>query len=272
MGLVIGMLGDSPWAAGYIPIRVGISENSMLRELDKQFGIRTEYKPGFLPGLNIGFVLNNFNNRIPKEYADSFMDILAESVVGVAYTHDYFHASLAYRFDSEYDTFKGEDEGADFMYRLEERVLGSFVDGLSIAANGWWRGIGINSLDKELKNYQNWLYINWAPQNFSSQLRFGYLTGEERQEVHTSLRFYYNFFPWLSAGLAGTYYENPGDNKDFAIGSRSVHKFWIIEPQIRVNIAANTYVALVYSYEQGFLYPDGDRKTQFLNLRTVVTF
>jgi len=286
-GLIVGMLGDSPWAAGFMPVPVGISPSYMLTELDKQFGFRAEIKPTIVPGLNFGFVLNNFNNRIPKEYAESLMDILLESVVGIAYTDDFFHGSLAYRLDSGYDkTAKGEDEGADLMYRLEEKILDKFIEGFSISANGWLRGLGIDSSDKELVNFQNWLYIDWAPDDFSSQLYFGFHTGKDRQEIYAGLSFYYNIFPWLSAGLAGKYYENFGNNKVFdiyavkrvvngdevSLSPLAIQRLWSIEPQVRANLSSSSYFALVYSYEYGYLFPDGDRKTQVLNLRTVFTF
>jgi len=92
--------------------------------------MRVEYKPSFVPGhLNVGFVLNYFNSDRdqgwPEDRTISLLNILRESVIGAAYTNDYFHVRLAYKFDDEYDAIqdnkvtggKGEDE---FVYRIEE--------------------------------------------------------------------------------------------------------------------------------------------------------
>jgi hypothetical protein len=277
LGLSFGRLGDSPWSTGFLPIPVGLDAGQMLNELDKQMGIRTEIRPNFIQGLNFGFVLNGWNNNTPhaQTVGNTLMDVLNETVIGVSYVHEFFHARFAYRLDSDFDMVdltSQQQEGMDMMYRLEERILRNYIDGLSISANGWWRGIGIDSPRKNLLNYHNWLYIDWAPQEFSSQIRIGYHAGEKRQEIYGGLSFYYNLFPWLSLGFAGNYYENFGENKDLVIGDRSIHRLWSIEPQIRVNLGINSYIALVYSFEQGFLFPNGDRKIQNLNLRTVYTF
>jgi hypothetical protein len=255
--VVIGRLGESPWSAGGPDI---------WQELDNQVGIRTEIKPNILPGLNVGFVLNGWNEANYHTEKNTLVDILMETVLGIAYTNDYFHARFSYRLDGESDVYNFESEGTAMMYRLEERVLRNMVEGLSLWANGWWKGIGTN--DQDIINYQNWFYAQWAPEQFTSQLRLGYHTGIRRQEIHTRLSFYYNIFPWLSAGTAGTFRIDFGDSavKDVP------YKLWNVEPQIRATFAPNTYVALVYLYEVEPLSPERDKQTQKLNLRTVFTF
>jgi hypothetical protein len=255
--IVIGKLGESPWSAGGPDI---------WQELDNQIGIRTEIKPNFLSGLNFGFVLNGWNNSNYLQDKNTLVDILMESVLGISYTNDYFHGRFSYRLDGESDIYNQVSEGMEMMYRLEERALKNVIDGFSVWVNGWWKGIGTE--DRDIVNYQNWLYIQWAPEKFTSQLRVGYHTGVQRQELQTRLSFYYNIFEWLSLGASGTFRIDYGD-----VAVKDVpYKLWNVEPQIKVTFAPNTYVAFVYSFENEPLDPEREKKTQKMNLRTVFTF
>jgi len=255
--IVVGKLGESPWSAGGPDI---------WQELDNQIGVRTEIRPNIVPGLNVGFVLNGWQEANYYPEKNTLGDILMETVLGVAYTHELFHARFSYRLDGESDIYNGQSEGMSLMYRLEERVLKNMVDGLSIWANGWWRGIGTE--DKDIILFQNWLYAQWAPSDFTAQLRLGYHHGTKLQEMHTRLSFYYNIFPWLSAGIAATFRADFGENsvKDVP------YKLWNIEPQVKATFAPNTYVAFVYQFENEPLDPKREKKTQRINLRTVFTF
>jgi hypothetical protein len=257
--VVIGKLGESPWAAGGPDI---------WQELDNQIGIRTEVMPMGLPGLNIGFVLNgwNGNNYFPEK--NTLVDILRETVLGVAYTNDYFHGRFAWRLDGESDTDTTgmvTDEGMEMMYRLEERVLRNYVDNFAIYANGWWGGIGA---ERVMMNYRNWFYVDWAPEAFSAQLRLGYRIADQLQEFQTRLSFYYNILSWLSAGAAASIRVDFGENKAKDVP----YKLWNIEPQIRATFGPGTYIALVYNFENEPLSPSMDKRTQKFNLRTVYTF
>ncbi|WP_461255373.1 hypothetical protein [Treponema sp. R80B11-R83G3] len=255
--IVIGRLGESPWSAGGPDI---------WQELDNQLGIRTEYKPAFIPGLDVGFVLNTWQEANYYPEKNTLVDILMESVLGIAYTNDYFHARFSYRLDGESDVYNMESEGTQLMYRFEERALRKVVDGLSIWVNGWWKGIGTD--DADIVNYQNWFYAQLAPPEFTAQLRLGYHTGVQRQELWTRLSFYYNVLDWLSVGAAGSFRIDYGDS---AVRD-TPYKLWNIEPQIRLTFAPNTYIAFVYSFENEPISADKDKQTQFFNLRTVFTF
>jgi hypothetical protein len=256
--VVIGRLGESPWSAGGPDI---------WQELDNQIGIRSEITPHIVPGLNIGFVLNTWNNSNYNTSKNTLVDILRETVFGAAYTHDYFHVRFAYRLDGDSDVWAADaNEGMEMMYRLEERILRNYVENLSIWVNGWWKGIGTDNPDTV--SYNNWFYANWAPEAFSAQLRLGYHTGVQRQEIHTRLSFYYNIFPWLSAGLAANFRVDFGDAKVKDVP----YKLWNIEPQVRATFGPGTYIALVYNFEYEPLSPDINKTTQKLNLRTVYTF
>jgi len=131
--LSLGKLGASPWGTG---------GPEMWKELEISTlgGIRFEFKPRFLPvldGLNIGFVLNYFDGGMDSTTSTNTVinlgDYLQESVIGVSYTNDIFHARMAYRLDSERDfrTTPGT-EGGQLVYRLEEYMLKELLPGLSM--------------------------------------------------------------------------------------------------------------------------------------------
>jgi hypothetical protein len=115
--------GSSPWGSG------GPEKYKELEDVGTTGGMRFEYEPSFIPGLNVGFVLNGFNGSM-EEWKEPFtiFHILEETVVGVSYTNDYFHARAAFRFDSEVDSGRGWSgvngkQGGELVYRLEERVI-----------------------------------------------------------------------------------------------------------------------------------------------------
>jgi hypothetical protein len=258
--IVAGRLGESPWSAGGPDI---------WNELDNQIGVRTEIKPNALPGLDVGFVLNTWNNSNYHLEKNTLTGILMESVLGIAYTNDYFQMRFCYRLDDESDVYN-VNEGMELMYRLEERALRKVVDGLSIWVNGWWRGIGTEDEDPNLvtRIYTNWFYAQLAPQNFTAQLRVGYHVGVFYDELHTRLSFYYNILDWLSLGAAF--------NFRIDVGEQSVknvpYRFWNVEPQIRATFAPGTYVAFVYLFQNDPLDDVNVKQTQKINLRTVFTF
>jgi len=260
--VVAGKLGESPWSAGGPDI---------WQELDNQIGIRMEVKPGIAPGLNVGFVINGYNGSIYSPEKKSLGDILMESILGISYTHDYFHARFSYRLDGEADRWDGEQEGMEMMYRLEERILQKYVEGLQLWVNGWWRGIGTEKAEdqnKVTRIFWNWFYAQWAPPQFTAQLRLGYHPAVKVNELHTKVSFMYNIFPWLSAGAAFLFQVDTGDTpvKDVP------YKKWNVEPQIKMTFAPGTYVAFVYLFENEPLSTKTNKQTNKINLRTVFTF
>jgi len=258
--IVAGKLGESPWSAGGPDI---------WQELDNQIGVRTEIKPNLAPGLNVGFVLNTWNNAVYNLDKRTLGDILMETVFGVSYTHDYFLVRFAYRLDGEADVYTVQ-EGMELMYRLEERALRKLVPGLSVWANGWWRGIGTEKEDPDLvtRIYTNWFYAQWAPDDFTAQLRLGYHAGVKYDELHTRLSFYYNIFSWLSAGLAFNFRVDVGE----ASVKDVPYRLWNIEPQVKATFAPGTYVAFVYMFENEPISAVKNKQTHKINLRTVFTF
>jgi hypothetical protein len=258
-----GKMGDSPWGAGG-PERWD--------ELDTVIGIRTEITPNALPGLNVGFVLNDFNNGMRVGTAENpttvtIGELLKETVFGISYTNDYFGLRFAYRLDSELDNNADRlDEGSQMLYRVEEKVLTNYLDGFKIWANGFYNGI---QSDTGLLFY-NWLYLQYAPSDFSSQLRVGFDASDsgERTVLHVRPSFYYHFFDHLlTTGLAFYYCQDFGTK----YSDGSAYQYWKIEPQLRLNLA-NTTIALVYQYTSQYTQQDTLTKTHWVNLRLVYTF
>ena len=256
--VTLGMLGESPWSAGGPDI---------WQELDDQIGIRTEIMPNFIPGLNLGFVLNRWNQMMYFEDRETLGDILMESVFGIAYTNDYFHGRFSWRLDGDADVYNHQQEGMSMMYRLEARVVEMYVPNLSVYANGWWRGIGAVEDQQERRNF---LYVDYTPEAFSTELRLGLdLVGSKSHLFHAGAGFYYNIFPFLDAGVFGRYIHNFGEAS--VLDTVALR----IEPQVRLDFG-NFYAALVYSYNNEYFQRTGQdpgmRTRQWLNLRTVITF
>lgn len=282
--LSIGKLGESPWSAGGPDI---------LDELDKAIGIRAEFMPKFIQGINIGFVLNGYGgfheyNPTENNEKDTLLDMMKETVLGISYTNAYFHGRFSFRGDgeSDYDRNFDEQRGMEIMYRLEERAIGKLLPGFQIFANGWFRGLGVDEnilksdsdskrINQEFMNYNNFLYILYAPEILEAQVRLGMEMFYKRQIFKARASFYYNFFPWLSAGAAFEYENEMGEIRTVI----NVPFYHIgVEPQIRINFNSNAYLAFIYSYSQSYQRNIADpgnailKTTNKFNMRTVFSF
>ena len=265
----IGKLGGSPWGTG---------GPEMWKELEagRSGGVRFEFKPAFIPAeygkLNIGFVLNG-----PDSYTDAgltrdpeIMDLLKESVIGVSYIHDYFMIRFAYRLDSELDMrLRGTQgkEGDDFVYRVEERAIQKWLPGFQIWALGFIQGIGSDPEQPDFVEYKNWAFIQYAPQNFTAQLRFGYEGSSDRSVLFVKPNFYYKFFDGLiEAGALFGIAQDYGNGKIFA---DSPYSYYEIIPKIQINFAPGAYAAFEYYYKMEYKYKTAPpmKQTQWLNLR-----
>ena len=274
-----GKMGDSPWAAG---------GPDLWTELDTTIGMRFEFIPQFIPlippgSLNLGFVFNGFNGA-PEQMEQpkvTLGDMFSESVIGAAYTHDYFHVRLAYRFDSLADGPANEQ----FVYRAEERVLSNFLPGFQIWANGFWSMLNPRRLfyeeeqvpdDEKLPiNAINWLYLqydhpselNFTPLNlgFITRLRLGYEVADKRGFFFLRPDFFVKMFnDLLRVGLAFEYLADVGDDK---FDATAPYLRWYLEPQIRLNFAPDTYVALVYRYSDDYEVKVQDQSTGYFSDR-----
>jgi hypothetical protein len=239
--LSAGKLGDSPWGIGEAP--------GMTGELDTVIGIRTEYKPVFVPGLNVGFVLNEMNSQHDTyRYPDiDLKSIIGETVIGASYDHNYFGARVTYRFDSKIDV----QNGAELIYRLEEKVLDSYVPGMKIWLSGNAMGLFATGDDDELLpdevSLKNWLFITYAPETFSAGFRIGFDSHDQRHELYFRPSFYYNWWN-LTFGLSAEYAQDFGEKK---IQQGSPYSYWLIEPEITLNLGSSS-VSLNYGYKDEF--------------------
>jgi hypothetical protein len=247
-------------------------------------GMRVEWKPSFIEGLNAGFVLSYFNSDRDQGWDTnkplSLFNILKESVLGVSYTHDLFLVRFAYRFDDEFDATQenknrggmGEDE---LLFRIEEKVLKNYLPGLQVWAMGYW--FGVTSEYDEMKLFQNWLFVQYAPEQFTAQVRFGYDYIQSRSEFYVKPSFYWNFFNKLiSAGASFTYNQDFGDGK---IYKDSGYHYIEFEPKIQVNFTSS-YIAFAYNFKQEYVNPypqlpagkEPLKQTQWMNLRFCIYF
>jgi hypothetical protein len=256
-----GRLGDSPWGTG------GSEE---WKELDATIGIRTEFKPAFVPGLNIGVVLNEWNNGGTAEADKNIGSLLQESVLGLSYDHTYFGLRFAYRLDSMGDksnttsgSMEEANEGEELIYRIEERALKNLLPGFQIWANGYYQYINSGSAFE--LDAKNWLYFQYAPDLFTAQLRLGYESSGEEKIARVKGSFYYNILSFLSAGAAAMYAQayNAGEKSP-----NSPFSGWHIEPLVKVTLEG-AFIEAVYHYGE---QPGVETKTQWVNLRLVYTF
>jgi hypothetical protein len=253
----IGKLGDSPWASG---------GPEMWKELDTRIGIRTEYIPKFIPGLNIGFVLNDMDDQATQSGRQQTLgDIFMESVLGLGYTNEYVDFRFAYRLDSKCDYTDGDK----LIYRIEEKIIQRYVPGFQIWANGSYEGLRAEGLTSLW--LVNWLYIQYAPDIFTAQVRLGYDALDQRGIFYARPSFYYNFFDkFLSVGASFEFGQDFGDNKLY---KDSPYLRMVVEPMIKANFGGAS-VALVYQYRNEYHTTGVDEITlvHALNLRAAFTF
>jgi len=291
--LSAGKMGDSPWGAGGPDIWT---------ELDTTLGMRFEFIPQFIPfikpgSINIGFVLNNFNGAA-EDISQSggkmtFDSLLTETVLGFSYTHDFFHIRFAYRLDGLTDGGVREQ----FVYRAEERIIQKYLPGFQIIANGYWDGLNprkvykkdINPDDMDPREGEvltNYLYINYdsplifSPLDMSYRVyaRFGYESLQViREKVYARLGAYLTFFNNLLQ--IGTAFEYAGDVGETRLDKNAPYLHWYLEPEIRLNLANNSYLSFVYRYynDHEFLNTANmqktlNSKTHWINIRVLFTF
>jgi len=313
-----GLLGNSPWGTGGPKLnsapesREYISYNDLSGDQyiasEGLMGIRFEYKPSFVPGLNVGFVLNQPDQVVISTQDQTLTDMLMESVVGLSYENKFFAFRVGYRFDGKADTYSNNrNEGGRLTYRLEERFLGNAAEGMRLWLNGVYYGIGCEQFDMPTADGNltvgsgeyiiNWLYWLWDTDTFTAQFYAGLgiykaysnynLLPNRRQEyklIEFLPAFYYKFFNnMLQFGLGLGFGMELGPGKTY---KDSAYQYYSIEPQLRINIGSGAYVSFVYNYTDKYAWwdksalmslPDGieegDKSVKHsVNIRAVFTF
>ena len=162
------------------------------------------------------------------------------------------------------------------MYRAGEKVLGKFLPGMSVSANGYCEGINAagKGSGRTTPGYvQNWLYATYDPDFCTAGVEVGFRDGfvlnAQKLEIRPS--FYYKLLNnFLSVGLGAGMEFGYNNGKSF---EDVPYNFWFIEPQVKVNINSSFYAAFVYRYTAG-TYADilnKDQKTNWFNIRLCYT-
>ncbi|MCL2410244.1 MAG: hypothetical protein FWC97_01245 [Treponema sp.] len=296
-----GLLGNSPW---------GMSAFEPLwNDLDSSMGMRFEFIPQNIPfivpgSLNIGFVLNNFDRPLGRRVDESgslttdripttITDVLLESVLGIAYTHDLFHVRFVYRLDSEVDGIVEQfpwsphgrplAQGDSVMFRIEERVLSNFLPGFQVWINGFHSGLRSNIT--EIAQSTNFLYLHYDQGLFVGQIRLGYLTDldltrdvggriirETRHSFSVQPSFFFRLFDdFLFVGSTFGFTTGIGNVRWW---DNAPYQHWFIEPEVRVNLSPNAQLSLVYRYYSDFEYiaRELNTVTHWINLRVLFSF
>ncbi|WP_461256062.1 hypothetical protein [Treponema sp. R80B11-R83G3] len=269
----VGKLGASPWGTG---------GPEMWKELETASGggMRTEWKPSFIPGLNAGFVLNFYDKGRdqgwPNDKPMTLIEILRESVLGVSYDNDLFLFRFAYRLDGNVDKIQGSgaetsDKEDSLLYRVEERVIQKYLPGFQIWALGFLEAL--YDEDPSCQLFQNWLFLQYDPEYFTAQVRLGFDVGDKRSVLHIRPSFYWKFLNnQLSAGVMFWYGQDFGEGKMY---EGSPFQFIEIEPKIQLNFGSS-YVAFAYNFRRAYLHEyqasidagvEPIRQSQWINLR-----
>ena len=276
----IGKLGASPWGSG------GPELWKELEAVGTTGGMRVEYKPSFVPGLNVGFVINGFNKDTdmwPDEEPITFLHVLEETVIGASYIHDLFMVRAAIKLDSEVDQMRGTasgKEGAELLYRIEEHILDQYLPGFKIWALGYYLGIGADKSMKDEFVMNNWLFFEYAPELFTAQLRFGLDSIENRTVFHVRPNFFVKLFDNLiNVGMMFQYAQDYGDGKVF---EGSPYYYMEIEPKVQINFAPNAYAAFAYNWRREYVtltqthkdmgITEPIKQNQWINLRFGIYF
>jgi hypothetical protein len=283
-----GKLGASPWGTG------GPDLWKELEQVGTKGGMRFEYKPSFVPGLNVGFVINSFDRDVdmyPDEDPITMLHVLQESIVGLSYTHEYFHIRGAYRFDSEVDQLRGTASGKDggqVVYRVEERVIHNYLEGFKIWGLGHYYGIGADELNKDDYSATNWFFIEYAPNLFTAQLRTGLEQIKKRTILNVRPAFYLKLFDnFLNVGVQYLWAQDYGDDEGNSgkVYPGSPYYYMEIEPKLQLNFSSGFYAAMVYNWRkeyvratdghkdfEGNVVIEPTRTTQWINFRIGMYF
>ena len=288
-----GMLTGSPWRAGRFS-RASSIDDIIWQGLDHLVGIRTEVMPNVVPGLNVGFTLNTWNQmRYWPAEREHFRALLLETVFGVAYSHPLFYGRFSWRLDSAADVYNHQQEGHSMMFRLEPLFISNFVPDFRMWVNGWWLGVGPRYIEDgryilgdgsyhesrvpdDQRVFRNWLYLEYTPRDLVAEFVVGgVFTGLNSHIIHLQPGIYYQMLPFLRAGIHVYYEYNFGEDRTIGgvdIDGRNIwFRLLAFQPQIRLQFGP-AELSLVYRFEMEHDHHGHRRTNQWVNLRAVISF
>jgi hypothetical protein len=237
----LGDSGDRPWEIGGDEIWADIEGIS---------GVRFEFKPAAVKGLDVGFLLPALTK--PVDGGDYF----SELGFGARYDNDAIDIRVAARLDSDYD--KNSYDGTKLIWLFNPKIIGTAVDGLSVWANG--QVLGIKTYDEvpdSAFNTLSWLYFKYAKGNLTSAtLRLGLETWAD-DDLHTNdtlMGFYlkpvfgYKLTDWAEAGLViqATLYPSYADGYKVGAEDPSMFDKLFVEPSVNFTLPGGFSIKPVY--------------------------
>jgi hypothetical protein len=242
--------GDKPWET---------SGDEIWDSIEEITGARFEFKPNAVQGLNVGFVMPAVVTN--EGGAGKIEDYLQELGFGARYENDALDIRLAFRLDGKMDQADEDQDGSQFMYRLDIKALGNMVSGLSLWANGRFKGLGtVSGVPDSKLNIVNWLYVKYAQDPFSAQLRLGLENWGEGNNTLAALYIKpvvtYKLTSWAEAQLVAVI--------DLGLAHKDGLKYAVdkdpsflrrvqIEPKVTFTLGSGATIAPVYTLD---IYPD----------------
>ncbi|GHT52817.1 hypothetical protein FACS1894106_2330 [Spirochaetia bacterium] len=259
--LSIGKLGgENPFETGGDEIWTNVNE-------DGSSGIKAEWKPKFLPGLDLGILFPAATNS----KAPNIGQYLSETSLLARYNADILDLRLGFQFDGDGDgeSAKNTDgtinhdleteSGAKLVYRLDPK-LSRIVPGFQVWANGVFNGLPVfvDGVPESKLNTQNWLYIKYASGNLTNaQLRLGFET-RGKNPVDNSVvpmtlnirpRFGYKILDWMEVQVAVNAALNLKFEEDYKVAGLyepSAFDSLYIEPKLVFNLGGGATIAPLY--------------------------
>jgi hypothetical protein len=164
------------------------------------------------------------------------------------------------------------------LFRLEEHAIEKYLPGFQIWANGYYKFYRTAENAPDGMDAVNWLYAQYDHDLFVTQVRLGYNIKKERHTLYARPNFFLKLFDnFLQVGAAFEYAADVGDVK---MDPNAPYLHWFIEPQIRMNLNSNSYIALVYRYYDDYEFYNSsandnsyaNTRVHWINLRVLFTF
>jgi len=123
------------------------------------------------------------------------------------------------------------------------------------------------------------MFIQYAPELFTAQIRLGYYVVAKRQDFRIKPVFYLHLLDRLiTVGGFFQYVQDFGDGK---VVKDSPYYIMEFEPLVQLNMTPNSYIALAYNFKREYVAETQDhrakkllplRQDQWVNFRVGMTF